>query len=191
MTNLHKSDPILPHTHALQPNSHSTHPNALGPLLQISCCHECKLSTATAGSKHRPRHMMGRPKHGPCDAACTTEEEEREDRKGYTQGEQQGTLHSVWVFEWSWSYTCGTLSGSEAEPSILPEGAPTSDSAVSDAYRTALADRGGDRRAALRQAARALGMKRAELYRYLAELGETGNRKDSTGNISVTTADED
>ena len=46
------------------------------------------------------------------------------------------------------------------------------DRAVSEAYRTALEQAGGDRRAALRKAARTLGMKRAELYRYLAELGE-------------------
>lgn len=39
-------------------------------------------------------------------------------------------------------------------------------------WRAALAAGDGDRRAALKQASRELGMKRAELYRYLTELGE-------------------
>ncbi len=40
------------------------------------------------------------------------------------------------------------------------------------AWRAAVAAADGDRRAALKQASRDLGMKRAELYRYLTELGE-------------------
>jgi 16S rRNA (cytidine1402-2'-O)-methyltransferase len=40
-------------------------------------------------------------------------------------------------------------------------------------WRDLLEERGGDRRSALREAARRLGMKRAELYRLLAELGES------------------
>ena len=43
---------------------------------------------------------------------------------------------------------------------------------VSRAWRAALKEAAGDRREALRRAARTLGMKRAELHRYLAELDE-------------------
>ncbi len=43
---------------------------------------------------------------------------------------------------------------------------------VRAAWSAALAEAGGDRREALRRAARALGLKRAELRRYLDELGE-------------------
>ena len=64
------------------------------------------------------------------------------------------------------------LAGAEAGP--LRDAQPAGDEAVLSAYRAAMAEAGGERRAALRTAARALGMKRAELYRYLAELGETG-----------------
>jgi hypothetical protein len=39
-------------------------------------------------------------------------------------------------------------------------------------WSEALKQAGGDHRDGLRRAARALGMKRAELYRLLAELGE-------------------
>jgi len=42
------------------------------------------------------------------------------------------------------------------------------------AWRDALAAEGGDRRAALRRAGRTLGLRRAELYRALAELGQSG-----------------
>lgn len=41
------------------------------------------------------------------------------------------------------------------------------------AWRQALEDEDGDRRAALRKASRTLGLRRAELYRALAELGQT------------------
>jgi len=57
------------------------------------------------------------------------------------------------------------------------EGSPV-DRDVRRAYDAALEAAGGDRRAALRRAARELGMKRAELYRYLTELGETGSGTD-------------
>ena len=44
------------------------------------------------------------------------------------------------------------------------------------AWREALAEESGDRRSALRRAARALGLKRSELHRRLAELGEGPER---------------
>jgi 16S rRNA (cytidine1402-2'-O)-methyltransferase len=44
--------------------------------------------------------------------------------------------------------------------------------AIVDAWRTALERESGDRRAALRRTARALGIKRADLYRRLVELNE-------------------
>jgi hypothetical protein len=43
---------------------------------------------------------------------------------------------------------------------------------VLEAWREALAESGDDRRAALRIASRALGLKKAELQRLLMELGE-------------------
>jgi transcriptional regulator of acetoin/glycerol metabolism len=43
---------------------------------------------------------------------------------------------------------------------------------VLEAWTESLAQAGGDQRDALRLTARRLGMKRAELYRLLAELGE-------------------
>ena len=52
------------------------------------------------------------------------------------------------------------------------EEAPVGDDRWLEGYRHALAERGGDRREALRAAARALGIKRSELYRHLAEHGE-------------------
>ena len=45
-------------------------------------------------------------------------------------------------------------------------------SSLSEAWREALAACAGDRRAALRRAARSLGLERSELYRLLAEIGE-------------------
>lgn len=44
---------------------------------------------------------------------------------------------------------------------------------ILDAWREALEAESGDRRAALRRAGRSLGLRRAELYRALAELGQT------------------
>lgn len=55
-----------------------------------------------------------------------------------------------------------------------PDGAPRADGAAEAlrrAWETALAGSGGDRRRALRAAARATGLERAALYRRLAELG--------------------
>lgn len=47
---------------------------------------------------------------------------------------------------------------------------------VRECWTAALKESSGDRRAALRSAARSLGMKRAELYRLLVELGEDPDR---------------
>jgi 16S rRNA (cytidine1402-2'-O)-methyltransferase len=47
---------------------------------------------------------------------------------------------------------------------------------VLEAWRAALETAGGDRREALRRCSRALGMRRAELYRLLAELGAENGR---------------
>jgi 16S rRNA (cytidine1402-2'-O)-methyltransferase len=47
---------------------------------------------------------------------------------------------------------------------------------VRECWRAALNESSGDRRAALRAAARSLGMKRAELYRLVVELGEDPDR---------------
>ena len=69
------------------------------------------------------------------------------------------------------------LSGAEAGQRATTE--PEGDRAVLEAYRAALDAAGGDRRAALRCAARTLGMKRPELYRYLAELGEGESESES------------
>lgn len=69
------------------------------------------------------------------------------------------------------------MTGADAERPSAAE--PAADRAISEAYRAALAEADGDRRAALRQAARTLGMKRAELYRYLAELDEPSGRSDA------------
>jgi 16S rRNA (cytidine1402-2'-O)-methyltransferase len=49
---------------------------------------------------------------------------------------------------------------------------PASVERTSQAWREAMATAGGDRRAALRMAAKALGMRRDELVRKLAEIGE-------------------
>jgi 16S rRNA (cytidine1402-2'-O)-methyltransferase len=63
-----------------------------------------------------------------------------------------------------------------------PAGARTGDldphaRRVLEAWRRALEEESGDRRAALRRAGRALGMGRAELYRALAELGQETDGK--------------
>jgi len=50
-----------------------------------------------------------------------------------------------------------------------------SSAAILERWRTALDRHGGDRRAALRETSRELGLKRAELYRLLAEHGEDGS----------------
>jgi 16S rRNA (cytidine1402-2'-O)-methyltransferase len=50
---------------------------------------------------------------------------------------------------------------------------------VLERWNEALRESGGDRRAALRQAARALGLKRAELHRYLAELDTPADGRGS------------
>ena len=64
-----------------------------------------------------------------------------------------------------------TLVVSATSPSGKP-GPETRASHVLQAWKESLERSGGDRRDALRRCARRLGMKRAELYRLLAELGE-------------------
>lgn len=59
-------------------------------------------------------------------------------------------------------------------PRTAAAAAPADDDRWLEGYRQALAEHGGDRREALRVAARALGIKRSELYRHLAERGEEG-----------------
>ncbi len=58
-----------------------------------------------------------------------------------------------------------------------PGSARGAESAARDAWRAALEAAGGDRREALRAAAKMLGLKRAALYRLLEELGEIVSRE--------------
>jgi 16S rRNA (cytidine1402-2'-O)-methyltransferase len=66
------------------------------------------------------------------------------------------------------------LAGAGDSPQEGPEEAQTAK--VRRCWSAALKESSGDRRAALRSASRSLGMKKAELYRLLAELGEDPDR---------------
>jgi 16S rRNA (cytidine1402-2'-O)-methyltransferase len=64
-----------------------------------------------------------------------------------------------------------TLAVAGADPSRPEAEVDAAAERILECWRGALAATGGDRRAALRQAARELGLKRPELYRKLSELG--------------------
>ncbi len=70
----------------------------------------------------------------------------------------------------------GEISLAIAGASVADRHATADRDRVCDCWQEALRESGGDRRSALRTAARVLGMKRAELYRYLAELGQVDAR---------------
>jgi 16S rRNA (cytidine1402-2'-O)-methyltransferase len=70
------------------------------------------------------------------------------------------------------------IAGAPEDGSIPEE--PADVSRVRDAWRAALRTSSGDRRGALRHAARALSMKRPDLYRFLEEIGEVAGEDGTT-----------